>query len=65
MKPGVLINQEESEEAGKWTDRALMQEYGLIDLIEVEEEKNSDWIQRIRARCFPPPPQSFSKVWHR
>ena len=55
VKPGVLINKEESEENEKWTDRALMQEYGPIDSIEVEEQKNGGWIQRIRARCFPSP----------
>ena len=53
FKPGVLINKGESEENRKWTDRALMQEYGRIDSIEVEEEEDGDWIQRIRARCFP------------
>ena len=55
VKPGVLINKEESEENKKWTDRALMLEYGRIDSIEVEEEEDGDWIQRIRARCFPSP----------
>ena len=54
VKPGVLINKEEKEEDGKWTDRALMVEYGRIDLLEVEEEKDGNRIQRIRARCFPP-----------
>ena len=58
VKPGVLINKEESEENKKWTDRALMLEYGRLDLIEVEEERDGEWIQQIRARCFPPPPQS-------
>ena len=51
----MLINKEESEENKKWTDRALMLEYGRIDSIEVEEEEDGRWIQRIRARCFPSP----------
>ena len=55
VKPGVFIDKEESEENEKWTDRALMLEYGRIDRIEIEEEKDGDWIQRIRARCFPSP----------
>ena len=55
VKPGVFINKEESEEKKKWTDRALMLEYGRIDRIEIEEEGRGIWIQRIRARCFPSP----------
>ena len=54
-KPGVFIDKEESEENKKWTDRALMLEYGRIDTIEIEEENRGRWIQRIRARCFPSP----------
>ena len=45
VKPGVLI-----EENKKWTDRALMLEYGRMDSLEIEEEKDGKWIQRIRAR---------------
>lgn len=55
VKLGVLINTEESEEKHKWTDRALMMEYGRLDSIEVEEYGSGGWIQRIRARCFPSP----------
>ena len=55
VKPGVFIDKEESEENKKWTDRALMLEYGRIDRIEIEEEEEGDLIQRIRARCFPSP----------
>ena len=51
----MFINKEESEENEKWTDRALMLEYGRIDSIEIEEDKDAEWIQRIRARCFPSP----------
>jgi len=51
----VLINKEESEENEKWTDRALMQEYGPIDSIEVEEQQHGIFIHRIRARCFRSP----------
>ena len=53
VKPGVFIDKEESEENEKWTDRALMLEYGRIDRIEIEEEQYGSCIQRIRARCFP------------
>ena len=55
VKPGVFIDKEESEENKKWTDRALMLEYGRIDRIEIEEEGRGYHIQRIRARCFPSP----------
>ena len=55
VKPGVFIDKEESEENTKWTDRALMLEYGRIDRIEIEEPEDGWWIQRIRARCFPSP----------
>ena len=55
VKPGVFIDKEESEENEKWTDRALMLEYGRINTIEVEEEERGFCIQRIRARCFPSP----------
>ena len=55
VKPGVFIDKEESEENEKWTDRALMLEYGRINTIEIEEEQYGRFIQRIRARCFPSP----------
>ena len=55
VKPGVFIDKEESEENEKWTDRALMLEYGRIDTIEIEESDSGSFIQRIRARCFPSP----------
>ena len=65
VKPGVFINKDEDEESKKWTDRALMLEYGRIDLIEIEEEENGRFIQRIRARCFPFPLLNPSpQVWH-
>ena len=50
VKPGVVIDKEESEENKKWTDRALMLEYGRIDSIEVNEHKDGYFIQQIRAR---------------
>jgi len=48
----------ESEDGSstKWTDRALMEEFGSITCIEVEEKRDGyiiDWIQRIRARYGP------------
>ena len=51
----MFIDKEESEENEKWTDRALMLQYGRIDRIEIEEEEHGWFIQRIRARCFPSP----------
>ena len=57
----IIANDEESEGGEKWSDRALMNKYGKITAIEVEEDKGC-WIQRIRARClhspFPPIPPS-------
>ena len=50
VKPGVFIDKDESEEKEKWTDRALMLEYGRINSIEAEENVKGGWIQRIRAR---------------
>ena len=55
VKPGVFIDKEESEENTKWTDRALMLEYGRITSIEVEERDDGNRIQGIRVRCFPSP----------
>ena len=49
------MDKDESEENKKWTDRALMLEYGRIDSIEIVEERDGWHIQRIRARCFPSP----------
>ena len=40
----------EVEGSSKWTDRALMLQSGLLTAVEVEEEENGRWIQRIRAR---------------
>ena len=51
----VFIDKEESEENEKWTDRALMIEYGRIDAIEIAESEDGRWIQEIRARCSPFP----------
>ena len=50
VKPGVFIDKEESEENEKWTDRALMLEFGRVNSIEIEEERSGNWITRIRAR---------------
>ena len=45
----------EDESRGKWSDRALMNKYGKITAIGIEEEEGR-WIQKIRARCLLPPP---------
>ena len=39
---------------GKWSDRDLAKEHGRLSAIEVEMQRDGDWIQRLRARCFPP-----------
>ena len=46
----------EEENSRKWSDRALMNKYGKITAIGIEEEKDGDWIQKMRARCLLPPP---------
>ena len=46
----------EEESRGKWSDRALMNKYGKITAIGIEEQNDGDWIQKIRARCLLPPP---------
>ena len=51
---GIIVEEKEVEEevegSSKWTDRALMLQSGLLTALQVEEEKDGDWIQRIRAR---------------
>ena len=50
---GIIVDEEVEEEvegSSKWTDRALMLQSGLLTAVEVEEQKNGRWIQRIRAR---------------
>ena len=50
---GIIVDEEVEEEVKgrrKWTDRALMLQSGLLTALQVEEEKDGDWIQRIRAR---------------
>ena len=47
-------DEEESNE--KWSDRALMNKYGKITAIGIEEEEDGGYIQKIRARCLLPPP---------
>merc|ERR1719151_602638 len=50
----------EEESSEKWSDRALMNKYGKITAIGIEESKNGGHIgghiQKIRARCLLPPP---------
>ena len=47
-------DKEEKSSDGKWSDRGLMDKYGKITAIGIEEQKDGDWIQRIRARCLLP-----------
>ena len=50
---GIIVDdevEEEEEGSSKLTDRALMMESGLLTAIQVEEERYSRWIQRLRAR---------------
>ena len=59
LKPGVILaeNDDKEEESNeKWSDRALMNKYGKITAIGIEEEEDGDCIQKIRARCLLPPP---------
>ena len=46
----------EEESSKKWSDRALMNKYGKITAIGIEEEKDGHQIQKMRARCLLPPP---------
>ena len=46
----------EEESRGKWSDRALMNKYGKITAIGIEEHWSGDCIQKMRARCLLPPP---------
>ena len=46
----------EEESSGKWSDRALMNKYGKITAIGIEEQEKGYWIQKMRARCLLPPP---------
>ena len=47
----------EEESSKKWSDRALMNKYGKITAIGIEEvEERGGWIQKMRARCLLPPP---------
>ena len=51
--PGIIVDEEVEEVvkgSRKWTDRALMLQSGLLTAVEVEEEEDGWWIQRIRAR---------------
>ena len=53
IAPGIIADEEVEEEvegSSKWTDRALMLQSGLLTALQVEEEKDAEWIQRIRAR---------------
>ena len=46
----------EEESSKKWSDRALMNKYGKITAIGIEEREDGCAIQQIRARCLLPPP---------
>ena len=46
----------EEESSKKWSDRALMNKYGKITAIGIEERENGRLIQKMRARCLLPPP---------
>ena len=54
----ILAENDDKEEESneKWSDRALMNKYGKITAIGIEEEKDGGLIQKIRARCLLPPP---------
>ena len=46
----------EEESNSKWSDQALMNKYGKITAIEIEEREYGENIQKMRARCLLPPP---------
>ena len=46
----------EEKSSKKWSDRALMNKYGKITAIGIEEERDGNFIQKMRARCLLPPP---------
>ena len=52
----IANDDEESEDGKKWSDRALMNKYGKITAIEIEEREYGENIQKMRARCLLPPP---------
>ena len=54
----ILAENDDKEEESrkKWSDRALMNKYGKITAIGIEEDKNGSFIQKMRARCLLPPP---------
>ena len=54
----ILAENDDKEEESrkKWSDRALMNKYGKITAIGIEEEEDGDYIQKMRARCLLPPP---------
>ena len=47
-------DKEEESSSENWSDRGLMDKYGKITAIGIEEEEYGRWIQRIRARCLLP-----------
>ena len=58
LQPGVILaendDKEEESSSENWSDRGLMDKYGKITAIGIEEEKDGRCIQRIRARCLLP-----------
>ena len=54
----ILANDEDvnEESSKKWSDRALMNKFGKMTAIEIEESGCGNLIQKIRARCLLPPP---------
>ena len=44
----------EFEDSRKWTDRRLMETFGKMTAIEVQEHKDGENVERIRARCLSP-----------
>ena len=45
---------EEEKSIKKWSDRALMNKFGKMTAIGIEENESGKWIQKIRARCLLP-----------
>ena len=59
LHPGVIVAKEENGDT-MWSDLDLAKEHGRLSAIEVEVEEFGGWIQRLRARCFPPQSPTLS-----
>ena len=59
------IDEVEVEDGRKWSDRDLMETFGTVTALEVEEEKDGNNVQRIRARSPLSTLSTLPQVRHR